>query len=128
MTMLGCTDLILLKWSLTASVLNRILVLLLNTFGLLLCWSVFVILDKPQSTPFSSREHLLSTYAKFSEGLTFLTPWCALGRVRIRGLEMLVFRKILRTCLMDGPLSGTKFQSLHILTALNQRSSCTGRK
>ena len=43
---------------------------------------------------------------------------------------MLVFRKILRTCLMDGPLyiSGTRFQSLHILTALGRRSSCTGQK
>ena len=103
--MLGCTVLVLLKWYLTASVLNRVLVLLFNTFGLLLCWSVFVILDKPQSTPFSSRDHLSSTYAKFSKGQTFLTPWYALGRVHIRGLEMLVYRKILRTCLMDGPLS-----------------------
>ena len=36
----------------------------------------------------------LSTYAKFSEKLTFL--------VRIRWLEMLVFQKILHTYLMDG--------------------------
>ena len=50
------------------------------------------------------RGHPLSTYAKFSEKLTFLTPWYAHVRVRIRGLEMLVFRKILRTHLMDGPL------------------------
>ena len=42
--------------------------------------------------------HPLRTYAKFSEKLTFLTP-C----VRIRRLEMLVFRKILRTYLMDEP-------------------------
>ena len=35
---------------------------------------------------------------------TFLTPWYARVRVRIRGLEMLVSRKILRTYLMDDPL------------------------
>ena len=45
--------------------------------------------------------HPLSTYTKFSEKLTFLTPWYAHVRVRIRGLEMLVFRKILRVYLMD---------------------------
>ena len=43
----------------------------------------------------------LSTYAKFSEKLTFLTLWYAHVRVCIRGLEMLVFRKILRAYLMD---------------------------
>ena len=48
--------------------------------------------------------HPLSTYAKFSEKLTFLTSWYAHVRVRIKGLEMLVFRKILRTYLMDDPL------------------------
>ena len=48
--------------------------------------------------------HPLSTYVKFSEKLTFLTPWYAHLRVRIRGLEMLVFREILRTYLMDDPL------------------------
>ena len=42
------------------------------------------------------RDHSFSTYAKFSEKLTFLTPWYAV-RVRIRGQEILVFRKILRT-------------------------------
>ena len=42
-------------------------------------------------------------YAKFSEKLLFLTPSYAHVRVRIRGLEMLVFRKILRTYLMDDP-------------------------
>ena len=47
--------------------------------------------------------HPLSTYAKFFEKLTFLTPWYAHVRVRIRGFEMLVFRKILCTYLMDGP-------------------------
>ena len=51
------------------------------------------------------RDHPLSTYANFFEKLTFLTPWYAHVRVRIRGLEMLVFQKILRTFLMDGPLS-----------------------
>ena len=39
----------------------------------------------------------LSTYAKFSEKITFLTP------LHIGGLEMLVFRKILRKYLTDGP-------------------------
>ena len=39
--------------------------------------------------------HLLSTYAKFSEKLKLNV------RVRIRGLKMLVFRKILLTYLMD---------------------------
>ena len=42
--------------------------------------------------------HPLSTCAKFSEKLTFLTV------VRIRGLEMLVFWKIFHTHLMDDPL------------------------
>ena len=42
------------------------------------------------------RSHPLSTYAKFLEKLTFLTV-----RVRIRGLEILVFLKILCTYLMD---------------------------
>ena len=35
--------------------------------------------------------HPLSMYAKFYEKVTFLTPWYAHVRVRIRGLEMLVF-------------------------------------
>ena len=43
-------------------------------------------------------------YAEISGKLTFLTPWYAHVRVRIRGLEMLVFRKILRTYLMDDPI------------------------
>ena len=47
--------------------------------------------------------HPLSTYAIFSEKLTFLTPLYAHIGVRIRGLEMSVIRKILRTYLMDGP-------------------------
>ena len=49
------------------------------------------------------RAHPLSTYAKFSEELTFLTPWYAHVRLPIRGLEMLVFRKILRTYVMNDP-------------------------
>ena len=49
--------------------------------------------------------HPLSTYAKFSEKLTFPTPWYAHVRVRIRGLEILAFRKILRTYLIDDPYS-----------------------
>ena len=47
------------------------------------------------------------TYANFSEKLTFLNP-------RIRGVEMLVFRKILRKYLMDDPLIITE----------NHRLSC----
>ena len=38
-----------------------------------------------------------SAQAKFSENLTFLTPWHADVRVRIRGEEMLIFRKSFRT-------------------------------
>ena len=45
-------SLVLLKWSLTTSVLNRVLPLLFHTFELLLGWSVFVILHNPQSIPF----------------------------------------------------------------------------
>ena len=48
-------SLVLLKWSLTTSVLNRVLLpLLFHTFELLLGWSVFVILHNPQSIPFPS--------------------------------------------------------------------------
>ena len=43
------------------------------------------------------RCHPLSTYAKFSNKLIFLTPRYEHVRVRITGLEMLVFRKILRS-------------------------------
>ena len=50
------------------------------------------------------RGHPSSTYAEFSEKLTSLTSLYAPIRVRIRGLEMLVFRKILRTYLMDDTL------------------------
>ena len=39
-------------------------------------------------------DHPLSTYAKFSEKLTFLTLWYAHVRVRIMGLEIIVFGKI----------------------------------
>ena len=62
--------------------------------------------------------HPFSTYAKFSEKLTFLTPWYAHVRARIRGLGMLTFRKILRTYLMEDPLrrsgTGTYHKALHI--------------
>ena len=43
----------------------------------------------------------------FRKKTTFLTPRYADVRVRIRGLEMLILWKILRTYLMDGP--GTAF-------------------
>ena len=60
---------------------------------------------QPQFWNFVTRGNPLSTYAKFSEKLTFLTLWYAHVSVRIRGLEMLVFRKNLRTYLMDVTLS-----------------------
>ena len=50
-----------------------------------------------------TRGHPFSMYAKFCEKLTFLTPYYVHVRVRIRRLEVLVFRKILRTYLMDNP-------------------------
>ena len=59
---------------------------------------------RKQST---GRGHLLSTYAKFSGKLTFLTPLYAHIHVRIRRLEMLFFQKILRTCLLDGSQNRT---------------------
>ena len=43
------------------------------------------------------RDHSISMYAEFSEKLTFLTHSYADLRVRIRGLEILVFRKSLCT-------------------------------
>ena len=52
--------------------------------------------------------HPSSTCAKLSEKLTFLTPWYAPVRMCIRGLEMLVFRKVLRTYLMDDPFFSAK--------------------
>ena len=51
-----------------------------------------------------NRAYPFSTYPKFSEKLIFLTPRHAHVRVRIRGFAMLVFRKILRTYLMNGPI------------------------
>ena len=67
--------------------------------------------------------HPLSTYAKFSEKLTFLTPWNAHVRVRIRGLEMLVFRKNLRTYLMDSPYSdAARLYSLLPAALKNERT------
>ena len=53
---------------------------------------------------FLHRGHPLSAYTKFSEKLIFRTPLYVHVRVGIRGLEMLVFREILRTYLMDGPI------------------------
>ena len=47
---------------------------------------------------------VLSTYAKFSEKLTFLSPRYALALARIREVEMLVFRNILHTYVMDDSL------------------------
>ena len=40
------------------------------------------------------RDHSFRTCAKFSEKLTFLSPWYANVRVRIRGWKMLTFWKI----------------------------------
>ena len=47
------TSFILLKRSLTASFLNRVVATVFHTFELLLCWSVFLILHNPHSIPFS---------------------------------------------------------------------------
>ena len=60
----------------------------------------------------------LSTYAKFSEKLTLLTPWCAHVHVRIRGLEILVFRKILRMYFMDSPFANSNLCFLGFLLSL----------
>ena len=49
----------------------------------------------------TSIKDLLSKDAKFSEKLTFLTHSYANECVRIKGKEMLVFRKILRTYLRN---------------------------
>ena len=63
--------------------------------------------------------HPLSAYAKFSEKVIFLTPWYAHVRVRIRGLEMLIFRKMLRTYLMDDPrVYFYMLMSFHIITLI----------
>ena len=45
----------------------------------------------------------ISMYPKSFEKLTFLTIRYAHVRAHIKWLKMLVFRKILRTYLMDGP-------------------------
>ena len=42
-------------------------------------------------------DHSFSTFTEFPKKLTFVTSWYAYVRVRIRGWERLVFRKILRT-------------------------------
>ena len=47
-------------------------------------------------TTCSRKEHPLSTYTKFSDKLTFHTPWFEHVHVRTRGREMLVFQKISR--------------------------------
>ena len=54
---------------------------------------------------YKNRGHPLSTYPEFSEKLTFLTPWYAHAHVRVKGLEILVFRKIPQTYLMNDPLT-----------------------
>ena len=80
------TSFILLKWSLTALVLNRVKVLLLHIYELLLCLSVvFVILHNQQSIPLPSiyvkyrspvsshfgNLHQIFTYARIYFSLTF---------------------------------------------------------
>ena len=47
-------------------------------------------IEDRKSKPFL-RDHSFSMYAKFSEKLTFFTPWYARVSVRIMGQEMLVF-------------------------------------
>ena len=56
----------------------------------------------------------LNYVRKIFRKTNFLTPWYAHVRVRIRGLEMLVFRKILRTYLLD---STPKKYVLHFVNA-----------
>ena len=48
-------------------------------------------------------DHPLSTYAKFSEKLTFLSPWYAHVLVRIRGLEMFFFSENVAYVLNEWP-------------------------
>ena len=60
----------------------------------------------------------LSTYAKSFEKLTFLTSWYPRVRVRIGGLGILVFRKILRTYLMDGPIQGLQGLQANVMLAI----------
>ena len=67
-------------------------------------FQLLYVLRMPGNKRKFARGHPLSRYAKSSEKLTFLTPWYAHVRVRIKGLEMSAFRKILRTYLMDDPL------------------------
>ena len=73
------------------------------------------------------RGHPLSMYKQFSKKLTFVTPCYTHVRVRIRGLGTLVFQKILRTYLVDGPLRDTaqvfscKFWEFQPLTLLKRR-------
>ena len=50
-----------------------------------------------------NRRHPLSAYIKLSKKLTFPTAWNAHVRVHIWGLEVLIFQKMLRKYLMDGP-------------------------
>ena len=47
--------------------------------------------------PRTVRDHSFSKYAKFSKKSTFFTTWYVHAHVRIRGLEMLLYRKLLRT-------------------------------
>ena len=56
--------------------------------GVVSSWLSFESSEKP------SGGYALSTYAKYSEKLTFLTLWYAHVRVRIMGLEIIVFGKI----------------------------------
>ena len=69
--------------------------------------------------PVSILDHSLSTYTKFSKKLIFITPWYAQVRMRIRGLEMLVFWKILRTYLMDDPLRNFNSLSKFLMWLIN---------
>ena len=73
-----------------------------NNSGRLLICLQYVKLVANSSSFF--RGHRLSTNAKFSENLAFQIPWCADLQAHIRGLEMLFFREILPTYLMDDPL------------------------
>ena len=64
-----------------------------------------IILEILENNGINVGGHPLSTYAKFSGKLTLLIPWYAHVRVLIRGLEMLVFRRIYVYVLNGCPLA-----------------------
>ena len=71
------------------------------------------------------RVHLFSTFAKFFEKLTFLTPRYAHLRVRIKGYEIILFRKIcVRTKWMISNQTRQKSSHIYRLKLLWILSRC----